>query len=712
MSQKYPLQETLSPINREGRDRINENWTRIMAYFDYVQSQVKVLAGGQEVDELITRLEQAIDKAEIDVQKYIVLVDTTVKQAIEANNTATQDAIAANNAALQTALDTVAERLIEVTQAINNAETATEDATNAKDAAIQATQDAQDAISTMQSLIDNFSHRGAWSSATQYYKNNLAEVDGRTYIALKENINTPVTNKSTWALFADKGATGATGPQGLPGKDGKDGTGVNIIGGLTSEDELPTVGTPGDAYMIGGDLYVWQDDTSSWKNVGPIQGPEGKSAFDLAVANGFEGTMEEWIDSLKGEIGPPGPEGPQGPPGKDADLTEVTEQLDQMKPKVDNSWQKDVYNDTDITNLGFMSASKVFRFDEWDVDNSKLDSMYINIPVGNAFSGLVKLTLTSNYNFGNAMGGAEIVYNVAKVGEDVFLNTMTINHISPDFATCFYVKPLVSMSERMYIPITKAPNTRNPINIKVEIFSAYAIFDAVNNITLARDSSISQPHPWTPQTTSFMDKKQNNLISGSITSRSTFPLIFAPDGTQSHVFHKNPNLYIAPAEKDGSSPNWGLATIFMLDGTVHMPKLIVDGVDLKQSVSEGKADNRATLAQRGVIIPENPTYAQISQGIRDIPTGSKTQSGAMQIPAFSGSQTVSVNVYLPFVAKNALNNMGGFVLLNGYPYGGMGVAGPYTRNITVAGTTLTFTFAMGGGTGSFAGGTGTYFASE
>jgi hypothetical protein len=44
-------------------------------------------------------------------------------------------------------------------------------------------------------------------------------------------------------------------------------------------------------------------------------GPEGKSAYQVAVANGFTGTEEEWLQSLKGEQGPVGPQGPQGPQG-------------------------------------------------------------------------------------------------------------------------------------------------------------------------------------------------------------------------------------------------------------------------------------------------------------------------------------------------------------------------------------------------------------
>lgn len=42
----------------------------------------------------------------------------------------------------------------------------------------------------------------------------------------------------------------------------------------------------------------------------------GKSAYQLAMENGFSGTMEEWLASLKGDPGPIGPQGPEGPPGQ------------------------------------------------------------------------------------------------------------------------------------------------------------------------------------------------------------------------------------------------------------------------------------------------------------------------------------------------------------------------------------------------------------
>lgn len=41
----------------------------------------------------------------------------------------------------------------------------------------------------------------------------------------------------------------------------------------------------------------------------------GDSAYEVAVANGFVGTEQEWLASLKGDRGLPGPQGIQGPTG-------------------------------------------------------------------------------------------------------------------------------------------------------------------------------------------------------------------------------------------------------------------------------------------------------------------------------------------------------------------------------------------------------------
>lgn len=59
------------------------------------------------------------------------------------------------------------------------------------------------------------------------------------------------------------------------------------------------------------------------------QGKPGKSAYQIAVDNGFEGTEDEWLASLDGK---PGPEGPEGPAGKDGAQGERGEQGPQGEP--------------------------------------------------------------------------------------------------------------------------------------------------------------------------------------------------------------------------------------------------------------------------------------------------------------------------------------------------------------------------------------------
>lgn len=46
-------------------------------------------------------------------------------------------------------------------------------------------------------------------------------------------------------------------------------------------------------------------------------GADGKSAYEIAVEQGFEGDVNEWLESLKGERGEQGEQGPAGQDGID-----------------------------------------------------------------------------------------------------------------------------------------------------------------------------------------------------------------------------------------------------------------------------------------------------------------------------------------------------------------------------------------------------------
>ena len=80
----------------------------------------------------------------------------------------------------------------------------------------------------------------------------------------------------------------------LIGPQGPVGNGINILGSFDDAEELYSQGLQGqsgDAYLINGELYVW--DGTDWSNVGSIQGPQG----------------EEGPQGIRGEKGNPGETG-------------------------------------------------------------------------------------------------------------------------------------------------------------------------------------------------------------------------------------------------------------------------------------------------------------------------------------------------------------------------------------------------------------------
>ncbi len=67
---------------------------------------------------------------------------------------------------------------------------------------------------------------------------------------------------------------------------------------------------------------------------------DGKSAYELAVEHGFEGTEEEWLDSLQGEDYTP----------TDADKNEIVQMAVSLLPVYDGSYTDDKENDGDYYN--------------------------------------------------------------------------------------------------------------------------------------------------------------------------------------------------------------------------------------------------------------------------------------------------------------------------------------------------------------------------
>lgn len=136
----------------------------------------------------------------------------------------------------------------------------------------------------------------------------------------------------TYADFTAEQLAALRGEKGDKGEKGDAGTGVTILGSYDTSDELFSthpIGAFGDSYLVGGDLYVWSDTESTWKNVGSIQGPQGeKGDVGPQGPQGEQGEQGEKGDpftykdftaeqlaELKGEKGDVGPQGEQGPKG-------------------------------------------------------------------------------------------------------------------------------------------------------------------------------------------------------------------------------------------------------------------------------------------------------------------------------------------------------------------------------------------------------------
>ena len=118
--------------------------------------------------------------------------------------------------------------------------------------------------------------RGAYNSSYTYYNGDEVSytLNGLTstyrYIYATPAKGVAPSNTVYWTVTA-KGSKGA------------DGTSIKIKGTLSDTSKLPATGTEGDAYIINGDLYVWNG--SKWENVGQFKGEKGDKGDDGSAGN-------------------------------------------------------------------------------------------------------------------------------------------------------------------------------------------------------------------------------------------------------------------------------------------------------------------------------------------------------------------------------------------------------------------------------------------
>lgn len=159
-----------------------------------------------------------------------------------------------------------------------------------------------------------------WTAATEYKENQVVLYNSALYLCISAHTSSDTFEEDKWKVL-----TGSQGEKGEAGKDGYTPTikteeidnGYSIE--ITNETESNTItikngadGNDGISPTIqvttittdngGYDLTI-NDINGTQPTVGLRNGSNGASAYQIAVNNGFSGTEEEWLKSLKGEDG-------------------------------------------------------------------------------------------------------------------------------------------------------------------------------------------------------------------------------------------------------------------------------------------------------------------------------------------------------------------------------------------------------------------------
>ena len=133
-------------------------------------------------------------------------------------------------------------------------------------------------------------HKGDYDPTTLYEKLDIVTYNNDSYICIQSCTNILPTNTTFWKLMV---------------KGGKSAYDLYVENAMSHGDTPLTL----EAW-----LNSLKGEPGTNGNDGQA-GADGKSAYDIAVENGFNGTESEWLESLHGQDGQNGKNGQDGQPG-------------------------------------------------------------------------------------------------------------------------------------------------------------------------------------------------------------------------------------------------------------------------------------------------------------------------------------------------------------------------------------------------------------
>lgn len=364
-----------------------------------------------------------------------------------------------------------------------------------------------------------------------------------------------------------------------------------------------------------------------------------------------------------------------------------------VKKELDKKWQKDIFNNTNITNLGSTYAKKTFQIntEDWKVPDGHIEQLNITIPCEN-FSGIIKVNYTGTAEAVNAMGSMDISYNFAKVGNTPHVSTREILSSSSTFASNYYARAIGLKASTMIIPLTRVPQAKQRLYVTVELFGnasvggvGFNMFNILNTATLVFEDlgTSASFYPWTPQASQIPTYDAIGRWD-SVAHRFKPACEIVSDWNnvvQNGMYMANGalNAPYADAWFMGivivHQPNWVVQKLIQFTGDQEFERTLFGGEwrpwietsprKLFTSVSNGKAQVASAITGKGVQTASDATFETMANNINTISAG-KFATGTIPTPQITYRQG-NVTVYsglIDFKPDYIMTDWGGVVWVN------------------------------------------------
>lgn len=302
-------EEWLESLSKDSKDAAKEAKAAASAAIQ-ATSDLREFEGEARQSEELRKSQETIreqqEAAREQKTNQIISETTNVKNETDQVR---QDTLAAKNETIA-ATEAAEEATSKTLQAISNAETATTAATEAAEEANKKAILAQTAADNANNAVEsaNTATEGANTAAGTANQAatsaNQAAINATTQADRAKEFadNPPKIEGGTWWVWDENNDSYTNTGVSATGPKGDTGSGLNIIGELNSESELPAEGKSGDAYLINGQLYVYVgsggnvSSNPKWSNVGTIKGDKGDAAT-IEVGNVTSGDVAKITNS-------------------------------------------------------------------------------------------------------------------------------------------------------------------------------------------------------------------------------------------------------------------------------------------------------------------------------------------------------------------------------------------------------------------------------